>query len=246
MKKRIGTLILVSLCALLLTGCGGMQPSGAMDGLPSTYTIAHKDAKELLNPERDYLITVNRYHPYDFNGEYHKQLQADLVYFPNVVDGDIMATEKAAYLAFTSLQYDLRVNDGIEIGLYDGYRTASDQEFINQLYAEGSPGVTAQNEIGLTEHHTGLLLDYVVWHQDGGETYVWCSPTPKRIEAFPEYRVVLDKMVDYGFINRYPTDKAEITGIEGREFEMRFVGSAEVAHEIMDNGLCLEEYLSQR
>ena len=37
--------------------------------------------------------------------------------------------------------------------------------------------------------------------------------------------------------------KEEWTGTQSEPFEIRFVGSPEVAHAIMDNGLCLEEYL---
>lgn len=209
----------------------------------STYKIAHKDAKDLLDPGRDYLIVVNNQKAYSFAGSYEKELQDDLVYFPNAVDGDIMAAEKAAYLAFTSLQYELKNSDGIEIALYDGYRTAEDQEFINSLYDDGSSNVTNQTEAGYSEHHTGLLLDVVIWFSEDGENYEWYSPSHERLATIPEFKTVYKKMVDYGFIMRYPDEKSDITGMKDKEYEIRFVGSAEVAHKIMDSGLCLEEYV---
>ena len=51
------------------------------------------------------------------------------------------------------------------------------------------------------------------------------------------------KLADYGFILRFPEGAKEITGYDYEPWHFRYVDSAEVAHEIMDNGLTLEEYL---
>lgn len=227
----------------------GAQPSIPPEKpIESTYSIPHKDAKELLDPSRDYLIVVNKDNPYDFNGDYEFGLRPDLVYFPNDVDGDIMACEKATYLAYTSLKRDLLVNDNIVIGLYDGYRTPADQEYLINLASEGNPSISKTSEVGYSEHHTGLLLDVVVWideenpKDDEGPT--WYSANEERLKTMDEFKTIYKKMVDYGFVTRYPSDKADITGYEEREYEIRFVGSAAVAHEIMDNDLCLEEYVA--
>ena len=48
---------------------------------------------------------------------------------------------------------------------------------------------------------------------------------------------------EYGFILRYPTDKGDITGIGYEPWHYRFVGT-EAAKEIMERGICLEEYLA--
>lgn len=243
MNRRIGIFLLLVLAIFMV--CPAATSSAEQPtAIESTYGIAHCDATELLDPERDYLIIVNSTHEYDFGGAYHVALQPDLVYLPNAVDGDIMAVEKAAFLAFTSLQYDLKVNHGIDVALYDGYRTASDQEFINSLYASGTPGITNATQPGFSEHHTGLLLDIVLWLSDDGENYKWHSANAERLATVPEFRTVYQTMVDYGFILRYPSDKADITGVKNAEFDIRFVGSAATAHAIMDNGLCLEEYLN--
>ncbi len=245
MQKKVCTLLGIVLGIILLAGCGASQPEETSNAIESTYGIAHQDAKELLNPERNYLIVVNEDNEYDFNGDYNKALRSDLVYFPNAVDGDIMAAEKAAYLAFTSLQYDLKTNDNIEVALYDGYRTAKDQEYINSLFDEGANGVASSNKVGFSEHHTGLLLDIVIWYSEDGKNYEWYSPTQERLDKFAEFKTVYQKMLDYGFIMRYPDDKSEITGVKDHEFEIRFVGSAAMAHEIADKGLCLEEYVGE-
>ena len=209
----------------------------------SIYRTPH-DVDEITIPGRDYLIVVNKDNPYDFDGDYNKDLQKDLVFTVNAVDGDVMAVEKATFLAFTMLQRDLRENDGINLQLYDGYRTAADQEYLQEMFESGEPNITWTNEIGLSEHHTGLLLDVVMWFSEDGENYEWYSASPERWEKIDEFKTVFGKLADYGFIVRYPEDKADITGIEGKSFEIRFVGSKEIAHKIIDNGICLEEYLA--
>ena len=47
---------------------------------------------------------------------------------------------------------------------------------------------------------------------------------------------------DYGFILRYPDGKSHITGIIYESWHFRYVGK-ELALELKDSGLCLEEYL---
>ena len=46
----------------------------------------------------------------------------------------------------------------------------------------------------------------------------------------------------YGFILRYPNSKSESTGIIYEPWHYRYVG-IDIATEIYDSGLCLEEYL---
>ena len=176
MKRIIATIIILSMfLTTMLAGCSyTVTVAESDDGnatvdikeaknveLESVYKISKKP-EDFAITDRDYLIIVNDDNEYDFDGEYNKALQKDLVFIPNVVDGDVMAVEKATYLAFTLLQRDLLENDGIEIGLYDGYRTAEDQQYLLDVYAEGSnPNVVKGDEIGYSEHHTGLLLDVV-------------------------------------------------------------------------------------
>ncbi len=74
---------------------------------------------------------------------------------------------------------------------------------------------------GTSEHHLGLALDVY------GDT---CMPW---LEAH---------CWEYGFILRYPQDKTHITGIIYEPWHFRYVG-VEIAMELKDSGLCLEEYL---
>ena len=52
------------------------------------------------------------------------------------------------------------------------------------------------------------------------------------------------KLADHGFILRYLEGKEAITGYGYEPWHIRYVGSADVAKEITNNGLTLEEYLN--
>ncbi len=206
----------------------------AADGIGFTYGV--KSASEIKNPNRDYLILVNTEHPYEFGGYYDINIQKDLAYCVNDVDGDTMAAEKAAYLAYTMLKRDMEAR-GIKIGIYDGFRTAADQKYLIELLRTPTNPVF---DVGYSECHTGLLLSVVTWDD---KTRAWATTldNPKVVENF---ETIHKAAADYGFIVRYPEGKEAVTGMAYRPSNLRFVGSAEVAHAIMDKGLTLEEYLA--
>ena len=84
---------------------------------------------------------------------------------------------------------------------------------------------------GTSEHHLGLAFDITDSRYDqkytGEKNAVeWLS----------------NNCWEYGFILRYPEGKTDITGIMGEPWHFRYVG-VELAMELKDSGLCLEEYL---
>ena len=86
---------------------------------------------------------------------------------------------------------------------------------------------------GTSEHQTGLAVDIVdLSYQllDEGQ------------ENTPVQKWLMAHCAEYGFILRYPTDKAALTGVGYEPWHYRYVGEA-AARAIMDGGLCLEEYL---
>ena len=124
---------------------------------------------------------------------------------------------------------------GIKIGIYDGYRTAADQEYLIELLRTPTNPVM---DVGYTECHTGLLLSIVVW-DDAKNAWAESLDNAKVRANFEKMHACA---TDYGFIVRYPEGKESVTGLTYRPSNMRFVGSTETAHAIMDNGLTLEEY----
>ena len=89
----------------------------------------------------------------------------------------------------------------------------------------------AQNWValpGTSEHQLGSAVDINAdgIHSYGDEVYAWLNENSWR----------------YGFIQRYPLDKTDITGISYEPWHYRYVGE-QAAREIYERGICLEEYL---
>ena len=118
--------------------------------------------------------------------------------------------------------------------LYD----AEVQKWIGKGYAEADAREKAATVVmipGCSEHNTGLAVDVG-------------SVTNQRVEEDfedePEFDWLQEHAAEYGFILRYPTDKTEETGIIYEPWHYRYVGE-KAAREIMERGICLEEYLGE-
>lgn len=124
-------------------------------------------------------------------------------------------------------------NAGISCWLNCGFRSQKEQETIlsdrteeyqrtglsyNQALAKALETVAVP---GYSEHQIGYAVDVV------------CS-------TWTEW--LMDHCWEYGFILRYPEDKADITGIVYEHWHFRYVGT-EISMAMKDTGLCLEEYL---
>lgn len=88
---------------------------------------------------------------------------------------------------------------------------------------------------GTSEHATGLAVDII------SSAY---SALDDRQGDTEEQKWLMEHCWEYGFILRYPQDKAEVTGIIYEPWHYRYVGT-EAAKEIHEQGLTLEEYLQQ-
>ena len=235
MTKRQLLCGIIATTTMVLFSFGLTAPRVFAEEHDSTYEILR--AQEINNPNRDYLILVNQENPYQFGSYYDINLQKDLVFCTNDVDGDVMAAEKAAYLAYTMLKRDL-AEQNIKIGIYDGYRSAADQEYLIDLLRTPT---NPMYDDGYTECHTGLLLSIVVWNP---ETNSWAERIDESETVRKNFETMHKIAPNYGLIVRYPEGKESITGLPYRPSNMRYVGTSENAHAIMDNGLTLEEYLA--
>ena len=207
-------------------------------------SCARQEAAATLNSDRDYLIVVNDAHPYQFGGEYDKKLQSDLIYLPDAY-GEATPVEKATGEAFLSLQKDL-AEEGTLIAIYTGYLTEENQQGIYNYYSqlEGWAETNTVRKPGYSEHHTGLMLNILIWHQGPeDEVPIWYTETAERQQTILDFAIVHQKLADHGFIDRYPAGKENITGVLCEPYEIRFVGSPETAHAIADANLTLEEFV---
>ena len=107
-----------------------------------------------------------------------------------------------------------------------GYRDYNRQA---EIYAESEPGKA--QEPGASEHQTGLAFDVTAENNGGFETteqYAWLCAHAH----------------EYGFIQRYPANKADETGISYEPWHYRYVG-AEAATIIRNENLTLEEFIKK-
>lgn len=129
---------------------------------------------------------------------------------------------------------------GLSVYLSSGYRSYSDQaanfqRVVNNGYVDGKTwdGFYVSMPAGTSEHQTGLVCDI---------TDIYYPLKDKLIENTETYKYMSAHCQEYGFIVRYPDGKQDITGVMYEPWHFRYVG-VEAATYIMENGLCLEEFL---
>lgn len=115
------------------------------------------------------------------------------------------------------------------------FRTRETQQYLYDHTANKSDTALP----GHSEHECGLAADII----DAGSAG-WSDPLIDEQEDMPAQKWLMEHCQDYGFILRYPKEKEKITGIIYEPWHYRYVGK-EHAKEIMEKGLCLEEYIEQ-
>lgn len=166
-----------------------------------------------------------------------------------------------AEVSFTTVtggkQMDSRVTDAVErmikdasqyqLAVVSAYRPKEEQDTlywrkVKQYTDKGYSDLEAQKvggtivkRPGFSEHNCGLAMDV------GGSGDYTLEET---FANTPAYTWLIDHCADYGFILRFPQGKEDITGVIYEPWHYRYVG-VEAARYIMDNDLCLEEYLAQ-
>ena len=126
-----------------------------------------------------------------------------------------------------------RATGNIDLFIYDedGYRTYDEQA------AKHSKNSNIYAPAGKTEHHTGKCIDLYVNVSSDKPVYKLDDAQFNGV-----YKWIYDNCYKYGFVLRYPADKATVTGVTYEPYHFRYVGYAH-AYYMETNGLCLEEYL---
>lgn len=121
--------------------------------------------------------------------------------------------------AYRSVEYQKQLyNQSIEKYMNQGYSMEVAQELTNQYI----------NIPGTSEHNLGLAVDFnnVDEGFENTKAYIWLQQYAS----------------SYGFILRYPEDKANITNVAYEPWHWRYVGE-EHAKKIKEMNFCLEEYI---
>lgn len=122
--------------------------------------------------------------------------------------------------------------DGISLWIISGYRSYDTQEAIYTRYVNDNGQEEADTysaRPGHSEHQTGLAFDINEISYSFGETAAG--------------KWVAENAAQYGFIIRYPQSKQHITGYIYEPWHLRYLGT-ELAMDVYESGLCLEEYLN--
>lgn len=129
---------------------------------------------------------------------------------------------------------------GLSLFVAQGYRTEEEQQLLldqkQEAYEnEGNSPKEARKLAeqwvavpGTSEHQIGIAVDI--------------NADTEKNKAEDVYNWLADNAHKYGFINRYPADKTDITGISNEPWHYRYVG-VDAATEIYEKDLCLEEYI---
>jgi LAS superfamily LD-carboxypeptidase LdcB len=129
--------------------------------------------------------------------------------------------------------------EGLSVVINSAYRDYATQNYlyerkVSQYGGDRAVAATIVAPPGTSEHQTGLCADIADRFYETKDRSIANTATFKWMEAH---------CAEYGFILRYPEGKEDITGIMYEPWHFRYVGK-EAAAFIMENGLCLEEFLA--
>ncbi len=237
--------ILIGIAVGMIRDQYGMKKSTEFESKIESKVVETETIKEMettfiksensVIEEDPLLILINRDHP-----------------VPNDLDYKLVQIEDDFYIDERVLE-DLQemLSDasdaGYELVICSAWRSLELQETlynnkIDEYLSYGYAYSEAQEQAafwvalpGTSEHEVGLAVDIVSeWYQhlthDQADT--------------AEQQWLMEHCHEYGFILRYPEDKQDITQIGYEPWHYRYVGKA-AAKEIMEQKICLEEYLEE-
>lgn len=165
------------------------------------------------------LVLVDRSHPSHLSSD---ELDLEQVYYAE----DKPDTYEISYPGHTSLN-KTALNKFNR--LMKAYYAATNNTEIMFNYGYLEDGKEKSNP----ESSTALDVQIHLKKQDGSYDFV-TNTSP--------YSWLFEHMASYGFVQRYPEDKSDITGEKGGYTALRYVGVPHAAY-MAEHDLCLEEYL---
>ena len=186
----------------------------------------------------DYLVLVNKENkiPNDW------EKKAELIEIKNAHNRTIRI-EKETREMFDNMRNDL-LKENIDIQIDSAYRSFEKQQELIEDLEEKYWTEYARKNFAIpwySEHHTWLAIDICInkdWRliYENHEMIVEC-------EIFNR---IHEKLADYWFILRFLEWKDQITGFEYEPWHVRYVWDVNVAKEIYEKWLTLEEYLDSK
>lgn len=242
-RTKTTTTGIILLCVLFLAFLVGFifqdpssqQSAKAVESEPAASQASSAD-KKTVDKSAWYLMLVSAEHP--MPSDYLPELEK--------IDQNGHAFDKRAANALKKMLSDAKAA-GLSPIVCSSYRSVEKQTslFQDEVAKQKSKGMneaqaqkTAATVVaypGTSEHNLGLAADIV------SLDYQILDEAQKNT---PEAKWLKENCSKYGFIVRYPDGKSDKTGVIFEPWHYRYVGE-EAAKEIMQKGLCLEEYLDQ-
>ena len=190
------------------------------------YTF-YEDSKE-ADLSKDMYTLVNKF--YYLSKDY---VPDDLVDVTGIYARDKAELKKVAYDAFVKMADDAR-ELGLTLKVTTGYRSYNFQATLynNYVKIDGVKNAdTYSARPGYSEHQLGYSADITNKNNVSFEEF----------ENTKEYEWLQDNAYKYGFIQRYPKDKEDLTGYMYESWHYRYVGN-DIAKYIYENNITYEEY----
>lgn len=175
---------------------------------------------------KGYLILVNKY--FQLPSDYEPD---DLVQIAG--EYGIGQTRAEVYEAYKEL-YDAAILEGHDLIICSAYRSYDYQEGLYNKYLGIDPQEvvdTYSARPGHSEHQSGLCLDVTLPGVSLESFYLTDASD-----------WLAENCYKWGFIIRYGVDKEPITGYESEPWQIRYVGSKEIAYDIYQRGITFDEY----
>ena len=192
----------------------------------------------LIESPEAYDVLVNKKRT--LSKTYAPQDLVKLTEVPTVLSNpEINQLREVAYNALVELFNAAKEEKGYELYARSGYRSYGTQDSLYNSYVN-SRGQAAADKYsakpGQSEHQTGLAMD------------ITCEAMNFSLDdtfgETDEGKWVAENAHRFGFIIRYQKGKEDITGYMYEPWHIRYLG-AELAKEVYDSGLTLEEFFEQ-
>lgn len=248
-------LIAVASVALLILLCIAISVAARKDTVQSE--PSESDAPSLATEEPTETLPEGNWTKLELQPEEVSEGDLVLVNVNHGIDDDITPVTvfdlktDSYYVKDATLSVDERIMQPLnewmdafaqETGLNNvnvvaGYRTKEYQQklYDNAVKTKGAAHAEAYIQVpGYSEHHTGLAIDFDTYFPDTGAS--------GGFDGSGQYAWIEEHAWQYGFVRRYPENKAQITGISYEPWHFRYVGVPH-AYEMQQEKLCLEEYI---
>ena len=177
---------------------------------------------------KDILINVNKYYKLEENFEPENLVDISLRY--SYADNKVTKETNDAYVSM----WNEAKEAGYTLIVNSSYRSFTSQERVyNNIKA--SSGLKEADKVaarpGHSEHQTGLSIDVFEINNQSTATF----------KDSPAYIWLKENAHNFGFIERFPEGKENITGYSFEAWHWRYVGN-DVAEIIHDENITFDEY----